>query len=333
TFWTSVSEPKTQQSWAFQCDMTGAKNWAKNLAKKRRFWTAYPYPHSYLLCLMGYGETDMIHFYDEDGNFIPTVSMDDVRLGDQFCLVAKSLRLNHVIPFSSFHQYQRTDSIWANQYTTPLTHFSDGIHDDIEFVPPFVTIDCRSGEIELIDPEPYVTEIQPPEFYGDSWSEELSQGERDKIDAYFTRKDGVRQFLSFLNFRVGGKDHLISLDGTQDKGITFEVPRHSLMTAIDYEIFDDLLIGNFMKTTLHNLASLYEGDFNFYVTKYGDNGRAQSTAELERYFRAYRRRMGKAYLYELFTNGLETFGKKCLARTRGSAVYATAKKAYYTVVK
>jgi hypothetical protein len=32
------------------------------------------------------------------------------------------------------------------------------------------------------------------------------------------------------------------------------------MTAIDYEIFDDLLIGNFMKTTLHKMGSLYDGD-------------------------------------------------------------------------
>ena len=39
------------------------------------------------------------------------------------------------------------------------------------------------------------------------------------------------------------------------------------MTAIDYEIFDDLLIGNFMKTTLHKMGSLYDGDFAFGVTK------------------------------------------------------------------
>jgi len=57
---------------------------------------------------------------------------------------------------------------------------------------------------------------------------------------------------------------------------------------VKYEIFDDLLIGNFMKTTLHGgLRSLYPG-FTPYVAKYGDNGRAFSRAELEHYFRAYR---------------------------------------------
>ena len=34
------------------------------------------------------------------------------------------------------------------------------------------------------------------------------------------------------------------------------------MEAIEYEIFDDLLIGNFMKTTLHNMESLYDSEFN-----------------------------------------------------------------------
>lgn len=291
------------------------------------------YQQSYLLMNMSYGDTDMIHFYDEDGHFIPTVSTDDFLIGDQLSLVAKSLQINHVIPFSTFHQYQREDSMWANQYTAPLADYRNGFHADLEFIPPFATIDCRSGAIDRIDPPPYAVEIQPPEFYGDSWSEVLSKSDKDKLNAYFTRKDGVRQLLSFLNFHVGGQDHFIALDGKQNKGITFEVPRHSLMETIDYEIFDDLLIGNFMKTTLHNMASLYEGDFNFYVTKYGDNGRAQSTAELERYFQAYRRRIGKAYLYELLTNKLETFGKRCLARTRGSSFYATVKRTYYTVVK
>ncbi len=58
--------------------------------------------------------------------------------------------------------------------------------------------------------------------------------------------------LDFLRFRVGGQEHVITFRPNRfRKGITFEVPRHSLMTAVRYEVFDDLLIGNFMKTTLH----------------------------------------------------------------------------------
>ena len=44
------------------------------------------------------------------------------------------------------------------------------------------------------------------------------------------------------------------------------------MTCIEYEIFDDLLIGNYMKTTLHgDVAGLYP-DFSPYVAKFADNG-------------------------------------------------------------
>ena len=91
-----------------------------------------------------------------------------------------------------------------------------------------------------------------------------------------------------MNLRVGGKDNIVDLDGPKGCGITFEVPRHSLMIAVRSEIFDDLLIGNFMKTTLHGgLRSLYP-DFTPYIAKYGDNGRAFTRAELHDYFSAYR---------------------------------------------
>ena len=53
------------------------------------------------------------------------------------------------------------------------------------------------------------------------------------------------------------------MNGPTDKGITFELPRNSLVEACKYSIFDDLLIGNFMKTRLHNLSSLYDPTINF----------------------------------------------------------------------
>jgi hypothetical protein len=59
-----------------------------------------------------------------------------------------------------------------------------------------------------------------------------------------------------------------------NRGLTFEVPRGSLMTSVKYEIFDDLLIGNFMKVTLHGEWGpnrLYP-DFTPWVGKYGNNG-------------------------------------------------------------
>jgi hypothetical protein len=82
-----------------------------------------------------------------------------------------------------------------------------------------------------------------------------------------------------VNLRVGGRDHAIPIAARKfGRGVTFEAPRGSLVTALRYEIFDDLLIGNFMKTTLHGRwpqSRLYP-DFTPYVAKYGDNGRART---------------------------------------------------------
>ena len=92
---------------------------------------------------------------------------------------------------------------------------------------------------------------------------------------------------------------MIDIPGPKtNRGVTFEAPRNSLMTAIEFEIFDDLLIGNFMKTRLHgnwDALSLHP-HFTPYVTKYADNGRACSSSELSAYMREYRKRAPMAYL-------------------------------------
>ncbi len=69
------------------------------------------------------------------------------------------------------------------------------------------------------------------------------------------------------------------------------------MKAVRWRVFDDLLIGNFMKTTLHGIwereapQALYP-DFTPFVAKYADNGGARSSAELREYFEAY---MGRGF--------------------------------------
>ena len=52
--------------------------------------------------------------------------------------------------------------------------------------------------------------------------------------------------FGFISFVVGGKTFTIKMKGKITRGITFSLPRNSLMTTIKYRIFDDLLIGNFM---------------------------------------------------------------------------------------
>ena len=112
--------------------------------------------------------------------------------------------------------------------------------------------------------------------------------------------------MGFIRFRVGGREALIELRTRGfDKGLTFEVPRGSLLTTLQYEIFDDLLIGNFMKVTLHGEwgpGRLYP-DFSPYVAKYADNGRAKTLEQLRAYHRAYYERDRLGYLRHKFDSG------------------------------
>jgi hypothetical protein len=272
------------------------------------------YAHSYLLCLSGYGDADMINFYDEDGVFVVPPAAQKPPVGRQMSLRALSLGIGNVMPFSSFHAYQRTDSIWAQNYATPLEAYERGFdHENHTFIPAFTHIDCVSGQVTPLNPQSMETAVRRPEEFGDNWSDVLEHGDLDKLAHYFRSKERVRDYLSFINFRVGGRDNFVSLDGNKGRGITFEAPRHSLMTAIDYEIFDDLLIGNFMKTTLHKMGSLYDGDFNFAVTKFGDNGRVKTHREVDAYLREYRARAGADWYYNRLYESL-------LERMRSTAI-------------
>ena len=121
----------------------------------------------------------------------------------------------------------------------------------------------------------------------------------------------------------------ISFSGPPDKGITFQVPANSLMTAVRYEIFDDLLIGNFARTTLHNLVSLYDPPFNFLVAKFGDNGRATTELELRRYMQEYRYRGGRdLVMYTIEEKAMQLFRRYVATK---NPLYSLAKQAYYAL--
>ena len=129
--------------------------------------------------------------------------------------------------------------------------------------------------------------------FDDDWSEPLRPGELERLRAYLAPVQHWRRFLGWIAFKVGGETHRIDIAAEHaSRGITFEVPRHSLMTAVEWRIFDDVLISNFAKCTLHGpwhapgTAAMYP-DFNPFLTKFGDNGGAYSPDELRRYFRTY----------------------------------------------
>ena len=101
------------------------------------------------------------------------------------------------------------------------------------------------------------------------------------------------------------------------------------MSTIKYRIFDDLLIGNFMKTTLFGVSSLYEGkgNFNYHAAKFGDNGLAETEEEVRQYLTEYQRRAGTEYLLGV----LEDKSRDFVVRFAGknSRVYDALKSAYF----
>jgi hypothetical protein len=295
-------------------------NFIRSIAKEYRY--------AYLLSLSGYGDADMINFFDESGHFVVPPAKNNIYVGEQLGHLAKSLRADAVIPFSSHHQYQRTDSLWAQEYVTPLHAYEKGFPEGLEFIPPFVDIECPSGNYLSISPKQIEIVPRLPEHYGDSWSDELDLQDRVLIDKYFHRKELIRNRIGYIHLVVGGKTHTVSLNPRSKKGISFELPRNSLMRAIEMEIFDDLLIGNFMKTTLHNMRSLYESEFVFSLTKYADNGRAETEEEVRQYLAEYRRRAGREYIYETFLDHSKSLVNRVLTN-KGSKVRRKARSIYY----
>ncbi|HET7085378.1 MAG TPA: hypothetical protein VFI23_11445 [Rhizomicrobium sp.] len=284
------------------------------------------YKERYLLKLSGYGDADMINFYDEQGNFVPPQAAQKTPVGAQIAPFMKAFNCNHFVPFSSFHRYQRTDSIWADAYTTPADAYADQFDHRLgELLPAFAQIDAVSGDVLAIRPKEGSMAPHAPEKFGDNWSDVLEQKDIASIRQYFQRREHVWKTFGWLNFRVGGRDNRFDMDGPRDRGFTFETPRTSLMTSIDYEVFDDLLIGNFMRTTLHGGVRLYP-NFTPYVAKYADNGRAYTKSEIADYMADYRKRA--PFEFFMHSVSLRSGGRYRKLVSSDSGSFRLAKKIY-----
>lgn len=258
------------------------------------------YDISFLLCLTGYGDTDMINIWEENGSFVEPRAARRRSVGRTIARLNHQWGTKYFIPFSSMHIYERADSAWARQYGTDLADYAIGFESkSSELLPAFIRYDVERKRWEPLNPRPRVVEPRDPKEFGDDWSEELDTADKQKVSRYFGAVERLADYLDFINIRCGGKDHVVQIASDRWKrGITFEAPRNSLMIAIENEVFDDMLIGNFMKTILHGAfhdRPLYPcvGE---YLTKYADNGRAKTKEEVREYLNQYLRRAPLAYL-------------------------------------
>ncbi len=285
---------------------------------------------SFLLKLFGYGDVDMMNFIDDNANRITPDSVRKRSIGQQIAFFAKLYGTTDVVPFSCFHIYQRRDSLWANTRTTPLEAFYEDYSEaDIALHPAFIRYNAETGEISELNPSESVERVYEPEEFGDNWTDPLEKMEMAEVEAYFRQITTLENQLDFINVRVGGTEVTIDMSRRRsNRGLTFEAPRHSLLTAIRYEIFDDLLIGNFMKTQLHGNweAESLHPHFTPYVAKYADNGRVKSDDDLDEYFKAYRRRAPISFIAHVLERESERRVRKLVRPD--SPTFRLAKKAY-----
>ena len=258
-----------------------ARGWSGEIKKIIK-----PYRNKFLLKLVNEADADMINFYNHHNTFLPPHTSKD-GIGKIYTQAMDNWNCNFAVPFSCFHKYIRKDTIKMNEFVSPLkSHYENFDNKPGELLPAFIRWDSSKDDYVKINPQENNNEIKNPEFFGDNWSDELDLSEKNQLFEYFKRFDHIKKKFGFITFIVGNKKNTLKLSDRKE-GIIFETPRNSLVEAIKHNIFDDVLIGNFMKTRLINVYSLVP-DFSPYVTKYGDNGNARTENELKDYFDYYK---------------------------------------------
>jgi hypothetical protein len=251
---------------------------------------------TYLLALCAI-DADMFNFVDADGKSLAGPP-DERKRGMiwRTARIAETLGVGSFCVSSSQHIYIRSDSIWANPYRVTIADIRQHWHRPrIRVVEPFVTVDLDTGAIARNHPAQTSDETQiTSQTADDDWSETLSRDEWQKVETFMRKFRLVRRYVDFVTFTVGGESHQVDLNppdkrpAGKRRGIEFIVPRHSLMETVTWGYFDDLLIGNFMKTRLIN-TQLYPR-FTPLVAKIGGNAKVFTRSEYYRFLGRYLRR-------------------------------------------
>ncbi len=247
------------------------------------------YKNRFLLKLVSWGDADMINLYDENNKFILPPYSHKPPLGKRYNQLLRNFGCNFAIPFSSMHKYTREDSVHMNEYVASINEHKDGFTEENgHLLPAYVIWDSEKEDYSKIKTEENKCNFSKPESFGDNYSDQLDEEDKKLILNYFRGFEKLSCYFDFISFKVGSREYNVKLSNRKNNsGIVFEAPRNSLIHSIKYDIFDDMLIGNFMKTTIIGKKSLHPY-FTPYVTKYGDNGGARSLEDLNEYFNYYK---------------------------------------------
>ncbi len=249
-------------------------------------------------------DADMINIIDDEGR--RTIDPPEQRKKGMVWATARlmdRLGAGSFVSSASQHLYVRADSIWANPYRVTWADVEKHwTRPQVRKLEPFVMVDLETGGVHRKNPNHISAEYQISETTGDDdWAERMDPADWVDVKAFFAKFELLPRHFDYLDFVVGGERRRAWLDpmamhkpASRLRGIGFHAPRRSLMDAVHYGFMDDILIGNFMKTELHN-ATLYP-HFTPVVSKLGGNAKVFTAAERRRFNFHYFRRNPIGYV-------------------------------------
>jgi hypothetical protein len=261
------------------------------------------YAQSYLLALCSC-DADMINTYDADMRKL--VGGPDERKPGTIWSVARTAEYLGVSAYccsSSQHVYTRPDSAWANDYRITWPDMQAmWTSRKVRLIGPFSTVDLVTGTVRPDGGASPPAQMRVAATTGeDDWEATLSEAEWAEVERFARQFETLRHWQDFVAFTVGGETRRFLIRAAAQRkpaerlvGVNFHVPRHSLMQTVEYGYFDDLLIGNFMKTQLYNM-SLYP-HFSPLVAKLGGNAKVFTRAQLLRFRMHFFRQSPAAFL-------------------------------------
>ena len=281
----SVLLIKSKNNLIINCNDT---NWDPSMSFVKKEVSQSKY--SLLLKLAGYGDADMINIY-RDNKFIEPLAATKPAPGYLLTTQAKKLNCTHAMHFSSFHKYIRTDSIWANKYTTPENDLKRGWDNSVGHFKQFSSIlisEKGFTKINSIRPEKNDMNIQKPEKYSDNWKDELNEKDELLVRDYLNKISTLTK--NSFSIKVGKKIIKNNKHNFPDDKICFTLhaPRFSLIRAIKLNIFDDLLIGNFAKVIIPKNKTINFRNILKIPSKYIDNAKINNLEDLKEFLWIYR---------------------------------------------
>jgi hypothetical protein len=280
------------------------------------------YRDSYLLALCSI-DADMMNLVDARGQRV-TPPPDNAKRATviERADLCTWLGVRRFCCFSSQHLYVRADSTWANPYRITWEDMRQHWNSPTcELIEPFVTVDLADGSVRRNHPSQQSDLSSISTGTGeDDWRERMSPGDWAAVERFVGRFETLPRHLDFLVFEVGGERRTLVLgdprrvEAGRARGIRFSVPRRSLMASVDSGYFDDLLIGNFMRTELIGGTALYP-DVSPLIAKFGGAAKVYSARQLRACRAHYARRSPAAYARHAAGRWWEHRGKP---RARGA---------------